>query len=55
MIDYPIPANDDASKAVAKIMEILVGSIKDGLSNRKTEKDKSKQEKIEKKAAQVGE
>ncbi len=55
MIDYPIPANDDASKAIAKIMEVLVGSIKDGLSNRKTEKDKSKQEKIEKKAAQVGE
>ena len=55
VIDFPIPANDDASKAIAKIMEYLTGSVKEGLSNRKTVKDKSKQEKLEKKAAQVGE
>jgi small subunit ribosomal protein S2 len=55
MIDFPIPANDDASKAIAKIMEVLTGAVKDGLSNRKTEKNKASQEKLEKKAAQVGE
>jgi len=54
-IDYPIPANDDASKAVAKIMEHLIASVADGLNNRKSDKDKSKQDKLEKKAAQVGE
>jgi len=55
MIDFPIPANDDASKAIAKIMEVLTAAVKDGLSNRKTEKNKASQEKLEKKAAQVGE
>ncbi len=55
LIDYPIPANDDASKSVSKIMEFVTNAIKEGLSNRKQEKDKSKQEKLEKKAAQVGE
>ena len=55
LLDYPIPANDDASKSIAKVMEFVVASIKDGLDHRKNEKDRSKQEKIEKKAAQVGE
>ena len=55
IIDYPIPANDDASKAVAKIMEHVIAGVADGLTNRKSDKDKSKQEKLEKKAAQVGE
>jgi len=55
IIDYPIPANDDASKAIAKILENISAAVKDGLTNRKSDKDKSKQEKIEKKAAQVGE
>ena len=55
LIDYPIPANDDASKSIAKIMEFVTGAIKDGLDNRKNDRDKGKQEKLEKKAAQVGE
>ena len=55
LLDYPIPANDDASKSIAKVMEFVIASIKDGLDHRKNEKDRSKQEKIEKKAAQVGE
>jgi small subunit ribosomal protein S2 len=55
VIDYPIPANDDASKSIAKIMDIVTASIKEGLGARKQETNKSKQDKIEKKAAQVGE
>jgi len=55
LIDYPIPANDDASKSIAKIMEFVTGAIKDGLDNRKNDREKGKQEKLEKKAAQVGE
>jgi len=55
LIDYPIPANDDASKSIAKIMEFVTGAIKEGLENRKTDREKGKQEKLEKKAAQVGE
>ena len=39
-VDFPIPANDDASKSIDKIMEIVVDSITTGLDERKAEKDK---------------
>lgn len=55
VIDYPIPANDDASKSIAKIMQYATNAIKEGLEGRKSDRDKGKQEKLEKKAAQVGE
>ena len=38
-IDYPIPSNDDASKAIRKILTIIVGAIKEGLELRQNEKD----------------
>lgn len=44
LIDFPIPANDDASKSIEKIMQIITGSIKDGLSERQANKDKQKVE-----------
>lgn len=40
LVDYPIPANDDAAKSIALIMEVVVGAIQEGLSERKSEKDK---------------
>jgi small subunit ribosomal protein S2 len=54
-IDYAIPANDDASKSIEKIMAYVTEAVKEGLETRKADRDKSKQEKLEKKAAQVGE
>lgn len=39
-IDFPIPSNDDASKSIALIIEYVVASIEEGLSERKMEKDK---------------
>jgi small subunit ribosomal protein S2 len=39
-IDFPIPANDDASKSISLIIEILCQSIEEGLNERKMEKDK---------------
>lgn len=54
-IDYAIPSNDDASKSIEKIMAFVTGAVKEGLDNRKADRAKSKQEKLEKKAAQVGE
>ena len=39
-IDFPIPANDDASKSISLIVEILCQSIEEGLNERKLEKDK---------------
>ena len=39
-IDFPIPANDDASKSISLIIEILCKAIEEGLNERKLEKDK---------------
>lgn len=39
-IDFPIPANDDASKSIAKILDVICGAISEGLSERKVDKDK---------------
>ena len=39
-VDYPIPANDDASKSISLILDVLVDAVKEGLSERKVEKEK---------------
>jgi small subunit ribosomal protein S2 len=39
-IEFPIPANDDASKSISLIVEILCRAIEEGLNERKMEKDK---------------
>lgn len=39
-IDFPIPANDDASKSISLITDILCEAIEEGLNERKLEKDK---------------
>lgn len=39
-IDYVIPANDDASKSVALILEVVTKAIEEGLNERKLEKEK---------------
>lgn len=52
-VDYAIPANDDASKSIAVIMEHTTNAIKAGLSQRKSDKATAEQAKIDKKAAKV--
>ena len=39
-IEFPIPANDDASKSISLIVGLLCQSIEEGLNERKLEKDK---------------
>ena len=39
-IDFPIPANDDASKSIALIIDKVAAAIEEGLNERKMEKDK---------------
>src|SRR5512137_2448453 len=39
-IEFPIPANDDASKSIYLIVDILCQAIEEGLNDRKLEKDK---------------
>jgi len=42
-IEFPIPANDDASKSISLIVGILCQAIDEGLNERKIEKDKEPQ------------
>ncbi len=39
LIDFPIPANDDASKSISLILSNMIDAIKDGLNERKIDKD----------------
>jgi len=47
-IEFPIPANDDASKSISLIVGILCQAIEEGLNERKIEKDKEPQQKDKK-------
>lgn len=40
LVDFPIPANDDASKSIQLIAEIMVSAIEEGLMERKFDRDK---------------
>jgi small subunit ribosomal protein S2 len=53
LVDYVIPSNDDATKSIAVIMDSVSATIKEALSQRKTEKDKPGSEKLTKAAAKV--
>lgn len=44
MVDFPIPANDDASKSISVILKKMVEAIEEGLTERKLEKDKAAEE-----------
>jgi small subunit ribosomal protein S2 len=44
MVDYPIPSNDDASKAIAFITGYLADAIREGLEERKAVKGDGKEE-----------
>ncbi len=48
-IDYVIPANDDAAKSIAYIMDVMCAAINEGLSERKLEKEKEAAETAEEK------
>ncbi len=39
-VDFPIPANDDASKSISLILDKITGAIQEGLEERKMEKEK---------------
>ncbi|MFI3303169.1 MAG: 30S ribosomal protein S2 [Rikenellaceae bacterium] len=52
-IDYVIPANDDASKSIAVIIDAVCGAIAEGLEERKLEKDKESTEEQSEDAAKT--
>ena len=43
LVDYVIPANDDASKSIDKVLTLVAGAIVEGLSERQVEKDEETQ------------
>ena len=47
LIDYPIPANDDASKSIAAILKHMVEAIQEGLNERMLDKDAQNEEEEE--------
>jgi small subunit ribosomal protein S2 len=47
-IEFPIPANDDASKSITLIVDLLCQAIEEGLNERKLEKDKEPMQKDKK-------
>lgn len=48
LVDFPIPANDDASKSIALITKVMVEAIEEGLNERKMDKDrKDESEEVE--------
>jgi small subunit ribosomal protein S2 len=53
-VDFPIPANDDASKSISLIIDKVCDAIQEGLEERKMEKEKENASK-EKDKAEKGE
>ena len=47
-IDYVIPSNDDASKSISKIFDIISNSVKEGLKDRENEIQKETDNKVNK-------
>ena len=50
-VDFPIPANDDATKSIEIIMQTVTDAVREGLTARKAEKSKGKEDKPAKKVA----
>jgi len=46
-VDFPIPANDDASNSIALIIDVVAGAIQEGLGERKNEREKEEADKPE--------
>ncbi|SIT91247.1 30S ribosomal protein S2 [Pontibacter indicus] len=47
LVDFPIPANDDASKSIALIVSIIGKAIEEGLSERKVDKEETERKRSE--------
>lgn len=45
LVDFAIPANDDAAKSIATILEYVTAEVAEGLAERKKDKEKGKSDK----------
>ncbi len=46
LIDFPIPANDDATKSISLIMNAMVKAIEEGLEERKMDKEADREREV---------
>jgi small subunit ribosomal protein S2 len=53
LVDFPIPANDDSTKSISLIMDVVVKAIQEGLAERKIDKEKESEEKEKEKEIAV--
>ena len=49
-VDFPIPANDDASRSIGLVLDVLVQAVAEGLQDRKADKDQADAQAAAKKA-----
>jgi len=47
LVDFPIPANDDASKSISLIVKAISQAVEDGLSERKVDKEDTERKRSE--------
>ncbi|MBQ4356066.1 MAG: 30S ribosomal protein S2 [Bacteroidales bacterium] len=52
LVDFPIPANDDASKSIALIVKAVCDAINEGLAERKLDKDNNVDEEMNEEGAE---
>jgi small subunit ribosomal protein S2 len=55
LVDYAIPANDDATKSIQLIIDIVAKAIEEGLSERKVDKDKDDEDATKEEGEMVAE
>ena len=53
LVDFPIPANDDATKSIALVLDAICDAIREGLEDRKNLKGGDKEEVSEKETTEV--
>jgi len=51
-VSFPIPSNDDSSKSIRKILEVVTEAVKEGLSDREHAITEKAKEKVKEKAEQ---
>jgi small subunit ribosomal protein S2 len=52
-VDFAIPSNDDATKSIAKILDVVIEGIAEGLAERKNDKEGSEEAKGKKAKAEA--
>ncbi len=53
LIDFVIPANDDASKSISLVTELMCSAIEQGLNERKVEKDNEAEQKAKRSSSKA--